>query len=205
MPPETKYAKSGDVHIAYQVVGNGPIDLVLVTGFVSHIELMWEEPSVAQSLQRLASFSRLIIFDKRGTGMSDRVLWNKRIDGFRCFLHSLLCRIKKRQPETHHDRCGQLGVTRSCGSRRAGRAASEERDDDCRKDGSADDDETMTLTREKLYSTQGDEASQRTGSTDFSVACSRGTPVGRTANRLTDQATKLLRPANYLADGRTLV
>jgi class 3 adenylate cyclase/pimeloyl-ACP methyl ester carboxylesterase len=70
--PETRYARSGDVNIAYQVVGEGPFDLVFVPGSVSHIELAWEIPRWAASLQHLASFSRLIIFDKRGTGMSDR-------------------------------------------------------------------------------------------------------------------------------------
>jgi class 3 adenylate cyclase/alpha-beta hydrolase superfamily lysophospholipase len=73
MQPETRYAKSGDVHIAYQVVGDGPIDLVVVTGFVSHLEEWWENPESARFFQRLASFARLILFDKRGTGMSDRV------------------------------------------------------------------------------------------------------------------------------------
>jgi pimeloyl-ACP methyl ester carboxylesterase len=72
MPPETRYAKSGDVNIAYQVVGDGPLDLVLVPGFVSHLDLDWEEPRYAHFLRRLASFSRLIRFDKRGTGLSDR-------------------------------------------------------------------------------------------------------------------------------------
>jgi pimeloyl-ACP methyl ester carboxylesterase len=71
--PETKYAKSGDVYIAYQVVGDGPRDLVFVPPFVSHVELYWEEPSLVRFLNRLASFSRLILFDKRGTGLSDRV------------------------------------------------------------------------------------------------------------------------------------
>ncbi len=71
--PETKYAKSGDVNIAYQVVGEGPIDLVWVPGFVSHLEVGWEEPSYRRFFERLASFSRVIIFDKRGTGLSDRV------------------------------------------------------------------------------------------------------------------------------------
>ena len=70
---ETKYARSGDVHIAYQVVGEGPLDLVYVPGWVSHVELAWEEPTLARFLGRLASFSRLITFDKRGTGLSDRV------------------------------------------------------------------------------------------------------------------------------------
>ena len=73
MPPETRYAKSGDVNIAYQVVGAGKFDLVYVPGWISNIELMWEEPSHARLLRRLASFSRLILFDKRGTGMSDPV------------------------------------------------------------------------------------------------------------------------------------
>lgn len=71
--PETKYAKSGDVSIAYQVIGDGPQDLVYVSGWVSHLEYAWEEPSIAHFYQRLASFSRLILFDKRGTGLSDRV------------------------------------------------------------------------------------------------------------------------------------
>jgi pimeloyl-ACP methyl ester carboxylesterase len=69
---EIQYARSGDVNIAYQVVGDGPIDLVLVSGFVSHLELDWADPRSAHFLNRLASFSRLIRFDKRGTGLSDR-------------------------------------------------------------------------------------------------------------------------------------
>jgi pimeloyl-ACP methyl ester carboxylesterase/DNA-binding CsgD family transcriptional regulator len=67
------YARSGDVNIAYQVVGEGPIDLVLVLGWVSHLAYVWELPAIAAFLNRLASFSRLILFDKRGCGMSDRV------------------------------------------------------------------------------------------------------------------------------------
>jgi len=70
--PGTHYAKSGDVNIAYQVVGDGPRDLVLVPGFVSHLDNDWDEPRSAHLLERLASFSRLIRFDKRGTGLSDR-------------------------------------------------------------------------------------------------------------------------------------
>jgi pimeloyl-ACP methyl ester carboxylesterase len=73
MPPETRYAKSGDVNIAYQVVGEGPFDLVYVPGWISNVELMWEEPAHARVLGRLAGFSRLILFDKRGTGLSDPV------------------------------------------------------------------------------------------------------------------------------------
>src|SRR5438094_3221028 len=71
--PETRYARSGDVHIAYQTVGDGPRDLVFVHGWISHIEHVWEEPSVARFFSRLASFTRLILLDKRGTGMSDPV------------------------------------------------------------------------------------------------------------------------------------
>jgi pimeloyl-ACP methyl ester carboxylesterase len=72
-PPKTQYTKSGDVHIAYQVTGTGPLDLVFVPGFVSHLEYQWEYPESARFFERLASFSRLICFDKRGTGLSDRV------------------------------------------------------------------------------------------------------------------------------------
>ena len=71
--PETRYAKSGDVNIAYQVVGDGPFDLIHVPAFVSNLELQWEEPVERRYFERLASFSRLIMFDKRGTGLSDRV------------------------------------------------------------------------------------------------------------------------------------
>ena len=73
MKPETRYAKSGDVHIAYQVTGSGPIDVVLVPGFMSHLDADWDNPVRARLLQRLSSFCRLIRLDKRGTGLSDRV------------------------------------------------------------------------------------------------------------------------------------
>jgi class 3 adenylate cyclase len=71
--PVTRYAKSGDLNIAYQVVGDAPLDLLWVPGWVSNVEYSWEEPTIRRFLQRLASFSRLILFDKRGTGLSDRV------------------------------------------------------------------------------------------------------------------------------------
>jgi class 3 adenylate cyclase/alpha-beta hydrolase superfamily lysophospholipase len=71
--PVTRYAKSGDVHVAYQVFGEGPINLVFVPGFVSHIENYWEHPDLARWLLRLGSFARVAMFDKRGTGLSDRV------------------------------------------------------------------------------------------------------------------------------------
>ncbi len=73
MVPETRYAKSGDLNIAYQVSGDGPFDLVFIPGYVTHLELHWDIPSFVPVLDRLGSFARLIRFDKRGTGMSDRV------------------------------------------------------------------------------------------------------------------------------------
>ena len=71
--PETRYVQNGEVNIAYQVIGEGDVDVVFVMGWVSHLEYFWEEPHFAAFLNRLASFSRLILFDKRGTGLSDRV------------------------------------------------------------------------------------------------------------------------------------
>ena len=71
--PETRYARSADVMIAYQVVGNGPFDVVLTPGTVSHVELYWEVAGIAALLRGLAEQARLIFFDKRGTGLSDRV------------------------------------------------------------------------------------------------------------------------------------
>ena len=71
--PRVSYARSGSVNIAYQVVGSGPIDIVFVMGWVSHLEYFWNEPSFASFLTRLTSMARLILFDKRGTGLSDAV------------------------------------------------------------------------------------------------------------------------------------
>ncbi|HEY1358940.1 MAG TPA: adenylate/guanylate cyclase domain-containing protein [Thermoleophilaceae bacterium] len=73
MPPETMYAKSGDVHIAYQVFGEGEIDVVLVPGYITHIELAWENEPFARSLESVASFARVLFFDRRGSGLSDPV------------------------------------------------------------------------------------------------------------------------------------
>jgi pimeloyl-ACP methyl ester carboxylesterase len=72
-PPETRYAKSGDLSIAYQVTGSGPLDLVFVPGFVSNLDGAWENPGLTHFFTRLAAFSRVIRFDKRGTGLSDRM------------------------------------------------------------------------------------------------------------------------------------
>jgi len=73
VPPKTRYAKAGRVSIAYQVVGEGPLDLVFIPGYVSNVEYYWEMPTMVGALERLASFSRLIVWDKRGTGLSDPV------------------------------------------------------------------------------------------------------------------------------------
>src|SRR5215216_2946735 len=72
--PETRYARSGDLSIAYQVFGEGPIDLVFVFGFISHVELAWESPWLRGVLERFAGFARVLWFDKRGIGLSDRSL-----------------------------------------------------------------------------------------------------------------------------------
>ena len=94
--PETRYARTADgVHIAYQVLGDGPIDLVHVPPFVSNLELQWEDPEQARYLRRLASFSRLIMFDKRGTGLSDRVgvaTLEQRMDDLRAVMDAVNAR-----------------------------------------------------------------------------------------------------------------
>src|SRR5437764_9391282 len=88
--PPTRYAKSGDASIAYQVVGDGPLDLVLVLGFATHVELQWELPAMARFFEWLGSFSRLILFDKRGTGLSDPIAevptLEQRVDDVRAVL-----------------------------------------------------------------------------------------------------------------------
>jgi pimeloyl-ACP methyl ester carboxylesterase/DNA-binding CsgD family transcriptional regulator len=72
MEPETRYAPSGRLNIAYRVFGDGPVDLVMVPGVISHVEYAWKEPSLARFLRKLSAFCRVIAFDKRGTGLSDR-------------------------------------------------------------------------------------------------------------------------------------
>ena len=90
MQPVTRYAKSADVHIAYQVFGEGPVNLILAPPFVSNIENYWTFPDLERWLLRLASFARVVMFDKRGTGMSDRVAelpgLDQRIDDLRAVM-----------------------------------------------------------------------------------------------------------------------
>jgi pimeloyl-ACP methyl ester carboxylesterase len=99
MQPTTRYAKSGDVHIAYQVFGEGP-DLVVAPGFVSHIENSWDEPRLARWLNKLGGFCRVIGFDKRGTGLSDRVAhlphMDERMDDLRAVMDAV--RIERAFP-----------------------------------------------------------------------------------------------------------
>ena len=92
MQPATRYAKSGDVHIAYQVFGEGP-DLIMAPGFVSHIEHLWDEPRLARWLNKLGGFCRVVLFDKRGTGLSDRVAhlppMDERMDDLRAVMDAV--------------------------------------------------------------------------------------------------------------------
>ena len=90
MQPEIRYAKSGDVHIAYHVFGEGPLNLILAPPFISNIEHLWDEPDIARWLLRLGSYARVVMLDKRGTGMSDRVSelpgLDERIDDLRAVM-----------------------------------------------------------------------------------------------------------------------
>ncbi len=88
--PETRYARSGEVHVAYQITGSGPIDMVRAPGTVSHLDLDWERPEAVRNIETMSSFCRYIRFDKRGTGMSDRVTnaatLEERIDDIRAVM-----------------------------------------------------------------------------------------------------------------------
>jgi pimeloyl-ACP methyl ester carboxylesterase/DNA-binding CsgD family transcriptional regulator len=91
--PSTRFARSGPVHIAYQVLGDGPLDLIHIPGALGHLETYWEEPNCARFLRRLSSFARLALYDKRGTGMSDRVggvqAFHERIDDVRAVMEAV--------------------------------------------------------------------------------------------------------------------
>lgn len=95
MAPQTRYAHSGEVSIAYQVFGGGTLDLVVVPGWISNIEMMWENPRMADSLERLGSFARVVLLDKRGTGLSDRVAGyptiEERMDDVRAVMDAAGC------------------------------------------------------------------------------------------------------------------
>src|SRR5262245_37407043 len=93
MHRQTHYARSGELNIAYQAVGDGPFDLVFVPGTITHVELDWENPHWASFVERLASFSRVILFDRRGIGLSDRIsgvpTLEERIDDLRAVLDAV--------------------------------------------------------------------------------------------------------------------
>jgi class 3 adenylate cyclase len=122
--PETRYAKSGACHIAYQVFGTGSVDLVLVPGFISNVEESWDIPGAARWLQRLGQFARVIAFDKRGTGLSDRVATlptlDERMDDARAVMDAAGCQravllgiseggsLAALFAATHPERCASL-------------------------------------------------------------------------------------------------
>ena len=93
MKPITKYAKNGDVNIAYQVIGNGAVDLIYVSGWISNIDILWTDSRISTFLNKITQFSRLILFDKRGTGLSDRVnatcSLKERMDDISCVLNAV--------------------------------------------------------------------------------------------------------------------
>src|SRR5688572_26561024 len=93
MVPETRFARAGAVDIAYQTFGSGPAGLVWVPGWISHVETLWDLPECARFLERLGTFSRVVIFDKRGTGMSDRMdgvaTLEERMDDIRAVLDAV--------------------------------------------------------------------------------------------------------------------
>jgi pimeloyl-ACP methyl ester carboxylesterase len=116
--PETRYARSGDVNIAYQVFGGGALDLVYVPGWVSHVEETWDDPEHAPVLRHLGSFARVIVFDKRGTGLSDRVpierlpTLEERMDDVRAVMDTAGSRRARRRRRVSAWRA-------TCGTRRA--------------------------------------------------------------------------------------
>ncbi len=95
MPPETRYAHSGEIGIAYQVIGEGELDLVVAFPFVSHLDLLWENPALAHFVRRLGSFARVILFDRRGVGLSDPVegttTLEERMDDVRAVMDAANC------------------------------------------------------------------------------------------------------------------
>jgi class 3 adenylate cyclase/pimeloyl-ACP methyl ester carboxylesterase len=102
--PKTQYARNGDVNIAYQVVGDGPVDLAIVPGFISHVDLWWTIPETTAFIRRLATFCRLILFDKRGTGLSDPVAGTSSLEERMEDLHAVL-------DAAGSERCALLGVS----------------------------------------------------------------------------------------------
>ncbi len=105
--PKTRYAKSGDISIAYQVIGDGPTDVIYVPAFVSHVDLEWEDPDFAEWMTRLSGFCRLILFDKRGTGLSDRDVGDSTLEERMHDLRAVLDAVDSRQ-------CTVIGNCEGC-------------------------------------------------------------------------------------------
>ncbi|PWU24913.1 MAG: adenylate/guanylate cyclase domain-containing protein [Candidatus Rokuibacteriota bacterium] len=103
-PPKTQYARNGNVSLAYQVVGDGPMDVAVVPGFISHVDLWWTIPETTAFIRRLANFCRLIIFDKRGTGLSDPVAGPSSLEERMEDLHAVL-------DAAGSERCALLGIS----------------------------------------------------------------------------------------------
>src|ERR1700712_1219255 len=110
--PETRYALSGDVNLAYQVMGDGPVDIIMVPGFMSHIEFRHELPGQTAFLRRLSSFARVVTFDKRGQGLSDRVSdapsLEQRMDDVRAIMDAIGSQQKNRFG--HFQGCGNSAL-----------------------------------------------------------------------------------------------
>jgi pimeloyl-ACP methyl ester carboxylesterase len=98
MPPKTRYARSGETQIAYQVFGEGEIDLMISPGFISHLEMWWMIPEATAFLRRLGSFARVIAYDKRGTGLSDPSAGAPTIDERMQDLHAVLDAAESERP-----------------------------------------------------------------------------------------------------------
>ena len=107
MPPETLYAESNGVHIAYQVVGEGSRDILFVPGLMSHVELAWEDPSTVAFNQRLAALGRLILFDKRDTGLSDPSPRDSPLEERMQDLHSVMAAVDSRERSLSDTRRGR--------------------------------------------------------------------------------------------------
>ena len=124
--PDIRYARSGDVSIAYQVLGDGPLDLVVVRGSLAHLDSVWEQPLFVRHVEKLASFSRVLLFDKRGMGLSDRLrsvpTLEARMDDVRAVMDAaeVECAALLAAHEGTRDRCPGVATDRPLG-RRAGR------------------------------------------------------------------------------------
>ena len=180
--PETRYSRSADgVHIAYQVLGDGDLDIVLSLGFVSHLEHSWEDPAMARFLRRLASFSRLIVFDKRGTGMSDRTP-----DGRPGLLED---RVERHRHPDGHGGIGAGGDHGSVGDLRGGSPV--------RRSAPRANESSGRVRRVRRRGRQGSDLSVGAGSGSSSVARASGAGIGRRRMYLERFAPSLVGDKRY--------